>query len=272
VIASTENLGFAAGNNLGLARARGRSVLLLNPDTLVPEGALRASLDFLDARPAATGAMTCRVESSDGSLQWHCARRLITPWILFCRVTLLERAFSRSDLFNREPFVRWDKSDARPVPAALGAFLLIRREALERVGGLDERYFLMYEDVDWCRRLGAAGYELWYWPGARIVHLGGGSWKQDPVTTYADGYISGIQYMQKHHPRSVPWLRAALLLGVEWMVLLLRLALLLRPGSAYARTRLEMARAARRTLRTGRSPREERAAAPAAGTPGEVRP
>jgi Predicted glycosyltransferases len=251
LLALPENRGFSAGNNAGLDLATGRNVLLLNPDTLVPDGALAACVAFLDAQPEDVGAMTCRVESTDGSLQWECSRRLITPWSECCRALLLDRVFKRSDLFNREPVVGWDRADTRKVECLLGAFMLIRRRALEAVGGLDEQFFLMYEDVDWCKRLRDAGFRAVFWPGARITHLGGQSWRQDPIATYANTHASAVLYFRKHHPRAVGTVRLVSRLGMEVKILLLRLNLLRKPGDDYTVRHLAMARAARASLRTG---------------------
>jgi hypothetical protein len=250
LIANDENQGFSRGNNQGIEAAAGRNVLLLNPDTIVPPGELAKCVRWLDAQGPEVAAMSCRVQSVDGSLQHECARRLITPWSECCRALLLDRVFPSVDWFNRERFVGWDKNDARPVPAVLGAFMLIRRTAIERLGGLDERFFLMYEDMDWCKRAADAGLRIWYWPGAYITHLGGGFWKQEPIITYANTYVSALTYFRKHHPRAVPVVRTVSRVGMELKILLLRLNLLRKPGDAYTTRHLEMAVAARRTLRT----------------------
>jgi len=251
LIVNGENAGFARGNNQAFAIARGRNVLLLNPDTIVPDGALAACVAFLDARPASVGGMTCRVESPDGSLQHECARRLPTPWSEACRALLLDRLFANLDWFNRERFVGWNKRDARAVPAALGAFLLLKSEAVRALPGglLDENFFLMYEDVDLCKRLGDAGRALWYWPGARIVHLGGQSTRQRPILTYAASHASALVYFHKHHSRAVPFVRAALRAGMEIKIGLLRLRSLRRPNDEWTARHLAMARAARTALR-----------------------
>jgi GT2 family glycosyltransferase len=156
------------------------------------------------------------------------------------------------DAFNPEPIVGWDRADERPVECLLGAFMLIRRAALERVGGLDERFFLMYEDADWCKRAGDAGYTLLFWPGARIVHLGGASWKQLPVVTFANSHVSALDYFAKHHPRAVGTVRVLSRAGMALKIALLRAKLAVRPGDGYAAKHLEMARAAAEVLRTGR--------------------
>jgi GT2 family glycosyltransferase len=265
LIANAENAGFARANNQGLRVATGRHVLLLNPDTLVPHGALRACVDFLDAQDESVAAMSCRVLSPDGSLQWTCSRRLVTPWSECCRALLLDRAFARVDLFNREPELRWDRSVTREVECLLGAFMLLRRAALDRIGGLDERFFLMYEDVDWCKRARDAGYRLLFWPGASITHLGGASWKQEPVLTFANSHVSAVQFFRKHHPASVGVVLFVSRLGMALKEGLLRLSLLRKPGDEYTVRHLAMARAAREALRTGSAGRRAKWIDPAPG-------
>ena len=253
LIACEENVGFTGGNNRGIAQATGRNVLLLNPDTLVPENTLARCVAFLETLPANVAAMTCRVHSPDGSLQQECARRLPTPWSETSRALLLDRLFPRVDLFNRERFIGWDKRDARKVPCLHGCFMVIRRTALETVGVLDDRFFLMYEEVDWCKRAGNAGWDLWFWPDEHITHIGGQWTKQEPVIAYANSHVSAMIYFAKHHPRSVWWVRLASRVGMELKILLLRLNALRKPGDAYTTSHLQMALAARTTLRTGRT-------------------
>jgi GT2 family glycosyltransferase len=246
-----DNRGFAAANNIGISVATGRNVLLLNPDTLVPSGELKKCVDFLEGQPESVGAMSCRVESPDGSLQWTCSRRLITPWSETCRALLLDRFFSRVDFFNREPMLSWDRRDTRDVECLLGAFMLIRRAAWEKVGPLDERFFLMYEDVDWCKRCRDAGFRLVFWPGARITHLGGQSWKQEPILTYTNSHISAMQYFEKHYPKSRAAVHRATVVGMALKILLLRLNQIRKPGDEYTARHLAMARAAMTALRRG---------------------
>ena len=251
VIANDENRGYSHGNNQGIAVSTARNILLLNPDTIVPRGELAKCVDFLDNQNEKTAAMSCRVESTDGSLQWTCSRRLVTPWSECCRALLLDRLFKNSDLFNPDPLVHWDRKETRSVECLLGAFMLIRRSALEKIGGLSEDYFLMYEDVDWCKRAGDAGYRLLFWPEAHITHLGGGSWKQEPVVVFGNAHLSTIAYFQKHYPRSVNTVRRVSIVGMAFKIALLRVNLLRRPGDTYTIKHLEMAQAALKTLRTG---------------------
>lgn|GEM_PF-962454 len=255
IVATGENRGFARANNLAAQEAQGRNLLLLNPDTLVPPTALARCVAFLAAQPDSVVAMSCRVESPDGSLQKDCSRRLITPWSECCRALLLDRIFPKVDWFNREANPGWNRRDTRPVEAIIGAFMLIRRSAWESIGGLDERFFLMYEDMDWCKRVADAGKTIVFWHEERIVHLGGQSWKHVPVMVYANSHVSALAYFRKHHPRSVPVVKAVCRFGMELKILLLRLNALhlqqtRRDDNGYTKTHLDMARAARETLRT----------------------
>lgn len=253
LIANTENVGFSKGNNQGITAAAGRNVLLLNPDTIVPDGELAKCVAFLEEQAPHVAAMTCRVESTDGTYQWTCSRRLVTPWSECCRNLLLDRVFPNSDFFNHEPNVHWDRADTRPVECLLGAFMLIRRTALDALGGLDERFFLMYEDADWCRRAKNANWTLLFWPGAHITHIGGGFWKQEPVVTFANSYVSAVAYFEKHHPRALPWVRLAARVGTGVKIGLLQINLLRKPGDDYTLKHLAMARAAKATLKSGKA-------------------
>lgn len=249
LIAGTENVGFSRANNKGIAEANGRMVLLLNADTILPKGSLKRCVDFLHSQPNDVAAMTCRVQSPDGSLQLTCSRRLATPRSEISRALLLDRIFPKSDFFNPEPELRWNRQETRAVECLLGAFMLIRRDALEKIGPLDEQFFLMYEDIDWCKRAGDAGYRLMFWPDAFITHIGGASWRQTPIETYADSHIAAMQYFRKHFPRSAPLVHAAHRLGMTLKIAALRLNLLRKPNDEYTLRHLAMARNAAAKLK-----------------------
>ena len=248
VLALPTNRGFSGGNNVGLSEATGRTLLLLNPDTLVPPGAIGECVRYLDAQLADVGAMGCRVVGTDGHVQWECARRAVTPRDEIARAFLLDRVFPGSVFFNREKIPGWNRDTERDVESLLGAFMLIRREAYEKIGGLDERFFLMYEDTDYCTRLHNAGYRIRYYPGATITHLGGSSWKQEKVATYSNSHIAALQYMEKHFPRDATWVRWAHRLGMRFKAALLRVALLRRPRDPELLERLQMVNAAHDVL------------------------
>lgn len=191
LIENTENIGFARANNQGIPLAKGDHVLLLNPDTVVHPGALEALVAFMDAHPRA-GACGARLLNADGSLQPAC-HPMLTPGREFWRLLFLDKLWPRATYRMSQ----WDTATPRQVEAVKGAGLLLRREALEQVGLLDESYFMYTEEVDLCYRLTQAGWELWYVPAAVITHHGEGSSRQAREAMYVQLYRSKVQFFRK---------------------------------------------------------------------------
>jgi N-acetylglucosaminyl-diphospho-decaprenol L-rhamnosyltransferase len=156
------NIGFAAGNNVALEHARGRYVLLLNPDVVVLRGTFADLLRELDSRPE-VGVASVVQRGVDGTLQ-PSARRFPTPARQLGEALLTGRWAGEAILdaasYDSEMRADW----------LVGAFLAVRREALERVGPLDERFFLYSEEKDWCMRIGQAGYEVMHLPTMEVTH------------------------------------------------------------------------------------------------------
>jgi len=167
-LANERNLGFAGGNNRGVARCRGRYFLLLNPDTQVHAGALDALVQFMDATPDA-GAAGGQLIGLDGKIQTSC-RAFPSLLAVVLRGTPLYRLFPHHPSLRRYLLSDWDHQSERRVDWVLGACLLIRRAAWDAVGPLDEGFFMYYEDIDWCYRAGQAGWGVYYTPAARITH------------------------------------------------------------------------------------------------------
>ena len=177
VVALEENVGFARANNLALRRARGRHLLLLNPDTVVPVGALPACIAALD-RAADVGVLGCKLVQPDGELDHACKRGFPTPLNALWYFLGLARAFPASPRFAAYTAGHVDPDRESPVDAVNGAFMLVRREALEEVGLLDDSFWMYGEDLDWCYRFWAGGWKVLYHPGAQVVHVKGGSTTQ----------------------------------------------------------------------------------------------
>ena len=167
LIASPENLGFSGGNNLALRQARGEFFLLLNTDTLVPPGSLGRMIDHMVAN-VWTGALGPRLVNTAGQLELSCGREPnLTSEIV--HKLLLHKAF---------PFFRfggWHHRDRRLVGWVTGACLMVRRQAAEQTGYLDQGFFMCYEDVDWCMRIARAGWQIIYFPYSEVVHYRGGT-------------------------------------------------------------------------------------------------
>jgi GT2 family glycosyltransferase len=212
VIANANNRGFAAANNQALAVARGEYVLLLNPDTVVPAGALGALLAVADQHPQA-GALAPKLLNTDGSLQLSC-RRFPNPWAALFRNTILGR------LFPKEPWTReylmadWPHDEVREVDWASGAALLLRRAAIEQVGWLDEHFFWGSEDVDYCKRLWEAGWRVLYTPQPAIIHRIGGSTDRAVLPTIYRRHASWYRLYAKHFARH--WASRLCMWGLIW--------------------------------------------------------
>jgi len=173
LIVNSRNRGFAAANNQGITRAKGRYILLLNSDTFVLDNAIAKIVSFADSRPD-VAVMGCRVLNPEGTLQQTC---FMFPSIfnMCLSATYLYKIFPGSKFFGREQMTWWDRSDAREVDVVTGCFMLVRREVIEQVGLMDERFFMYGEETDWCYRFRQAGYKVMFAPTAEIIHLGGAS-------------------------------------------------------------------------------------------------
>jgi len=174
VIEAGENLGFARGVNLGARSASGTWLLLLNPDTIVLPGSLPALLDFAERHPE-YGVFGGRTLRPDGTVDPSSCWGAPSLWSLTMFATMLSTAFKRSPVFDPESLGRWQRDSVREVPIITGCLLLLRRADYERLGGMDEDYFLYGEDAEFSMRAGRAGLRRVVVPEAVIVHEVGGS-------------------------------------------------------------------------------------------------
>ncbi len=193
-----ENLGFARANNLAMDRARGRAVLILNPDTVVPAGALRACLDELWRNPS-VGLLTPRLVDQEGRLDRRCHRGFPTLWSSFCYFTTLDRVF-RGARSRRYTMGHLPEDEAADVEAISGAFMLMPHDAMVIVGGFDEQFFMYAEDIDLSLRFIERGYRVHYWPGVDVVHVGAGSnvAGQRPPAANAAYFRTMAPFVRKH--------------------------------------------------------------------------
>ena len=205
LIRSAENHGFARGNNLAAQHARGRFILLLNPDTWVDDDMCSVLVRFMNAHPSA-GACAPLILRPEGSLQRGAFRTLPTLTTLFYDQSGLSRIFPKSRRFGRYMMTWWNHDDVREVEQPAGACLLVRREVWERVKGFDEGYFMYYDDVDLCRAILQAGWKIYFTPETRVYHSGGQSAGQDVLKNYIELHRSMYRYFRKHHGRMTTWL------------------------------------------------------------------
>jgi GT2 family glycosyltransferase len=197
LIRSDENLGFSKGNNLAIRQCQGRYIALVNPDVIVFPGCLDALADFLDQN-SRVGNVGPRVFNPDMTQQSTC-RRFPTLWNNFCSASGLASKFKASRFFAGEHMFYFPHDRMMAVDVLVGCFSMIRREAFETVGLLDEGLFMYGDDVDWCRRCWKAGWEVVFFPGAEAIHDRGKITGPYPVRFAVAQQKSVLYYWYKHH-------------------------------------------------------------------------
>ena len=227
VIENGANLGFSRANNIALAQASGEWLLFLNPDCLLQPGTLGGMLAFMRDTPKA-GMSGCRIDNPDGSEQASGRRSIPNLFNSFARFTRLDRlpwlkGAGAVDLGNA-PL----PDGPQPVEAISGAFMLVRREALDQVGPLDDGYFLHCEDLDWFMRFTLAGWLIYFVPDYAVVHHKGTCSKANPIRVEWYKHSGMLRFFRKFqfdsHPKALGWLvvmaiwaRFALVAVVLWV-------------------------------------------------------
>lgn len=197
LIANSSNLGYAKGNNQGIRESRGRYILLLNPDTIVLPGSLKKLVEFMEEHPQA-GAVAPKLVYPDGSLQYS-VRSFPTLDCLIYETLYLQRLFPKSRTFGKYRMTYWDYNEVKEVDQPAASALLLCREALEEVGLMDERFFLLFNDVDLCYRLKEAGWKIYFFPEAKIVHFHGQSTKKVRRRTIIESHLGLYRFYRKHY-------------------------------------------------------------------------
>lgn len=205
VLRNGANLGFAAGNNRALPYARGEWILFINPDCQIEPECIEKVRTAMEARPV-VGMAGCMIRNRDGSEQQGTRRGIPTPWLALSRVLYLSRLFPRDSRFrdfNCEdlPLPRLPT----PVEAISGAFMLVRREALDQVGPLDEGYFLHCEDLDWFMRFRQAGWKILFVPDAEAVHVKGACSRAEPIRVLWYKHRGMLRFYGKFFRKEYPW-------------------------------------------------------------------
>lgn len=199
IIQNTHNKGFVLANNQGLEIAKGRYALLLNSDTVVLNNAIAKTIAFADTHPEAA-VVGCRVLNPDKTLQPTC---FMFPSILnlLLSSTYLYKIFPKSNFFGRELMTWWDRNDTREVYAVTGCYMLVRKEAIDQIGFLDERYFIYAEETDWCYRFKKNGWKILFTPEAKIIHYGGQTTKKMTREFKLQFYGSILIFMKLHRSK-----------------------------------------------------------------------
>lgn len=226
LIVNGENRGFTAANNQGLALGHGRHLLLLNPDTEIVGDALATMVQYMDAHPE-VGALGPQLRFPDGSLQ-SSRRRFPTFATAVVESTIVQEWWTRNRILRRYYMLDTPDDTVQPVDWVVGAGLLARRQTYEEVGGLDEGFFMYSEEMDWCWRIKAAGWEVVYLPTATVIHHEGKSSEQVIPARHIHFQSSKVRYFHKHHGslqgKALRWFLLATYVyqlareGLKWLV------------------------------------------------------
>lgn len=219
LISNTDNVGYPRANNQGLrhfgfgegAMARPRFALLLNPDTELPPDALIHMVDFMGAHSQA-GIVGPKLVCPDGSLDLACRRSFPDPEVSFYRMAGLSRLFPGSRRFGRYNLTYLDPDQPAEVDAVVGAFMLVRREAIAGVGLLDEQFFMYGEDLDWAYRIKAAGWKVYYNPGVTVLHVKRAASRKS-ARAQIEFYRAMDIFYRKHYAEESPWWLHLLITG-----------------------------------------------------------
>lgn len=232
LIRSESNRGYAYANNLGLRRAAGSYLLLLNPDTVLPPDALQQMVDYMDAHPEA-GIAGPKLVRQDGSLDLACRRSFPSPEVSFYRMLGLSKLFPRSSRFGRYNLTYLNPDRPAEVDSVVGAFMIVRSEAVSQVGMLDESFFMYGEDLDWAFRIKSRGWKVLYNPAVVVLHYKGESSRRHPRKAILEFYRAMHLFYRKHYAAQTNVLLGALIVAAIWAKCAVTLALnYLRPAEA----------------------------------------
>lgn len=197
LIANKDNPGFSKANNQAIKISKGKYILLLNPDTIVEEDTFEKSIQFMEEREDC-GGLGIKMIDGKGHFLPESKRGLPTPQAAFYKIFGLSKIFPKSKKFGRYHLGYLDKNQTHEIEVLSGAYMFMRKEALDKVGMLDETFFMYGEDIDLSYRLILGGYKNYYYPGTQIVHYKGESTKKGSVNYVFVFYNAMIIFAKKH--------------------------------------------------------------------------
>lgn len=217
LIENSINVGFSVANNQAIKKASGQYVLLLNPDTLVEEDTFAKCIDFMDSHPSA-GSVTVKMIDGKGRYLPESKRGIPSPMVSFYKIFGFTKLFPRSKTFARYYLGHLDENKTNKIEILPGAFMLIRWDVLDKVGLLDEDFFMYGEDIDLSYRILKASYDNYYFPETRIIHYKGESTKKGSINYVLLFYKAMILFAKKHFTQK----NARLYMGVVFLAIYLR--------------------------------------------------
>ncbi len=200
LISNDENMGFSFANNQGITQTKGEYILLLNPDTVVEENTFVKAIDFMDNQPDA-GGLGVKMLDGKGHFLPESKRAFPSPSVAFYKMVGLSKLFPRSKVFGKYHLGYLEEDKIHEVNVLSGAFMLIRKEVLEKTGTLDEAFFMYGEDIDLSYRIVKAGYKNYYFPDTRIIHYKGESTKKGSLNYLRLFFNAMIIFADKHLSR-----------------------------------------------------------------------
>ncbi len=204
LINNKNNPGFSVANNQAIKQVKGEHILLLNPDTLLQKETLKKCLEFMNRTPNC-GALGVAMLNENGDFLPESKRGFPTPWVSFCKMSGLNKLFPYSSRFNRYHLGYLKNDENHIVDVLSGAFMWMRKSVLEKVGLLDEIFFMYGEDIDLSYRIQKAGFENWYLGTLKILH-----YKGESTNKYSYAYIQRFYgamriFAKKHFPKNYPF-------------------------------------------------------------------
>ncbi len=198
LIENNRNTGFAVANNFAIKEAKGKYILLLNPDTIITAGTFSELLNFMEENPD-IGVLSPKLVKSDGSLDYACRRNFPTPLDVYFHLLGLDRIFPNSKLFAHYNLLYLDPSQSCDVECVAGAFMLVRGAAVSMVGLMDERFFMYVEDLDWAYRFRLSGWRVYYYAKREVIHYKKGSTSKESDGMLPEFYRALYQGYEKYY-------------------------------------------------------------------------
>jgi GT2 family glycosyltransferase len=197
LIRNVENYGFAKANNIGIRESKGRYICLINSDVIILDACIDRLHAYMESHQK-IGILGPQIVDKNSNVQRSCMG-FPTVWNTFCRALALDTLLPKTRLFGGYLMTYWPHNTLKEVDVINGCFWMIRRDAVDRVGLLDERFFIYSEDKDLCKRFWEAGWKVVYYPEAKALHFGGASSSSQPIRFYLEMQHANLQYWKKHH-------------------------------------------------------------------------
>jgi hypothetical protein len=225
LVLNNENLGFAKAQNKGISASTGKFVLLLNPDSTVKPDAIQNMIDFMKTHPEA-GAIGGKILNPDGTIQLS-GKKFPTPLAAILLSLGIHKLFPNNPVTRNYYMPKESYDSVHEAEHVMGSFLMARKSAIDKVGLLDEGFFLYCEDVDWCMRLIQGGFNIYYLPSAVAVHHKGGSSKKDSYKNIIEHHKSLWRFYKKWYYKNYPQIISFLfyfgLIARKWVYLMINL-------------------------------------------------